>query len=100
MRGFISVLLGVVAVSSGAASEGGASNHCHDQQTNQRWEELATQNHGSDPIQRLYALRLGLCVQVERSVLSVPRATTIFERQREKVLRNLKDQRPSEPHGA
>lgn len=99
MGGVIAVFSGLAVIPVGTIAQD-AVNHCHDKQTNQRWEELAAQNHDSDAIQRLYALRLGLCVQVEREVLSVPRATTIFERQREKVLRKLKDERPSGPQGA
>jgi hypothetical protein len=82
-----------------AVGDDDAANHCHSKETNQRWEELAAENHGSDAIQRLYALRLGLCVQVERGVLTVPRATTIFERQREEVIQRIKNQEGDGPKG-
>lgn len=78
MRGLITGILALAMVPAWAASDDEAVNHCHSKETNQRWEELAAENHGSDAIQRLYALRLGLCVQVERGALTVPRATTIF----------------------
>ena len=99
MRGLIAGIL-ALAVSPVVAADGDEPvNHCHDKETNQQWEELAAKNHGSDAIQRLYALRLGLCVQVERDELTVPRATTIFERQRQKVLRRMKEGDTNEPKG-
>lgn len=55
-----------------------AENHCHNTETNQRWEELAADNPESDPIQRFYPLRVGLCLRVGRGTLTIPRATTIF----------------------
>jgi hypothetical protein len=100
MRGLIAGILALSVAPAGAVGNDEAANHCHSKETNQQWEELAAENHGSDAIQRLYALRLGLCVQVERGALTVPRATTIFERQREEVIHRIKQQEGTGPQGA
>lgn len=101
MRGLIADLTARVVIlpAAGWAADD-TQNYCHNKETNQRWEELTAKNHGSDAIQLLNALRIGLCTQVERGVLTVPRATTIFERQREEVIQRIKSQEGNGPKGA
>ena len=48
MRGLIAGILAVAMGPVGAADTDEAANHCHDKEANQRWEELAAENHGSE----------------------------------------------------
>jgi len=75
-------------------------NYCHDREANQKWLEILGDNHDSDTMHRLYALRLGLCMQVEREALPVGRAAQIFEREREEVLEHIKEERGDGEFGA
>lgn len=68
-----------------AEPEAAPVNYCHDPDVNAEWSQLAAEHRDSDIWQRLFALRLGLCVMVDRKALTVRRATTIFERQRDEA---------------
>ncbi len=81
----------LTAFAAGAAPDSDQQiNHCHDSQANSEWARLAHENHQSDIWQRLFALRVGLCVMVERDELSVDRATHIFEAERTRGIAELK----------
>lgn len=69
-----------------------AANYCHDAETNRDWDRLLAENLDEDAMVRLHALRLGLCAQVEAGYIPVDRATRIFEREREKVLRQAEEE--------
>lgn len=74
-------------------------NHCMDSQVNDKWAALAAKHRDSDTWQRLFALRVGLCAMVERGGLSVGRASKIFERQRNKGVRELERHLPPKAFG-
>lgn len=57
-------------------------NYCHDPEANQQWEELASKYPQDMGIAALHALRIGLCLKVERGDLSVDEPTDIFEKVR------------------
>lgn len=85
---------------SGLAHAGDAEvNHCKETKANQKWAELARENHDSDTWQRLFALRIGLCAMVKQESLSVHRASQIFERQRQEAIRKTFDARPAPDSG-
>ena len=65
---------------------GAMDNYCHDQQSWDEWEALVQKYPNDMDVHTLHALRLGLCVKVERGDLTVEEATGIFERARERIL--------------
>lgn len=65
-------------------------NYCLNDATNEKWTELAAKHRDSDAWQRLFALRVGLCAMVARETLPLDRATRIFERERQRALKNLR----------
>ena len=77
------------------------TNYCHDPESNAEWEELIRKHPDDMGIQALHALRIGLCQKVDEEVLTIPKATKIFEdmrkaliehRSREKLMEeNLKE---------
>lgn len=84
----------VVAASScvPATALAGDENSCHDSESNREWAKLAQQHHRYDDWQRLFALRVGLCVMVEQGELSVGRASDIFERERKQAIEEIRKQ--------
>ena len=65
-------------------------NYCLDKQSWEEWENLIKKYPDDIDIQTLHALRLGLCVKVERGDLSVQQATDIFENARDNVIEKKK----------
>lgn len=61
-------------------------NFCHDAASWSEWEALIQDNPFDKDLMGLYALRIGLCVLVERKRMTVEDATDVFERQRSLVL--------------
>ncbi len=57
-------------------------NYCEDQDTNMQWEALIQEHPDDMQIHALYALRIGLCFEVDRGDLTVDQATEIFENMR------------------
>ena len=58
------------------------NNYCDDQDANMEWEALIQEHPDDMQIHTLHALRLGLCVKVDRGDLTVDQATEIFENMR------------------
>jgi hypothetical protein len=50
------------------------------------WEELADKYPADNDVQILHALRLGLCIKVERGDITVKDATNIFEAARTTII--------------
>jgi hypothetical protein len=64
------------------------TNYCHDPKANAEWEELI-ENHPNDmQVQALHALRIGLCQKVDNDVLTIPKATKIFEDMRKALIKH------------
>jgi hypothetical protein len=92
MVGVVLVLAGrVLADPSPPPAE--PSHACHDAASWEEWEALVARNPDSQAIQTLHALRLGLCLKVDRQDLTVDQATVIFETARRALLTQLRDQR-------
>lgn len=70
------------------------TNYCHDPETNKTWKELLVKGYDNDRMIQLYALRDGLCDLVDEKVLTVKRATLIFERERQRILNKEKRSLP------
>lgn len=62
------------------------TNYCHDHETNAHWEALARKYPNDMGVATLHALRLGLCLKVERGDLTIDEATEIFENAREQIV--------------
>lgn len=62
-------------------------NYCHDPASEAHWQALLAKNPKDYDLQAFHALRMGLCIKVDRGVLSVEEATAIFERAREALIR-------------
>lgn len=65
-------------------------NYCLDKQSWEEWDNLVAKYPGDMDIQTLHALRLGLCVKVERGDLSAQQATDIFENHRDAIIEKKK----------
>jgi hypothetical protein len=61
-------------------------NYCHDNQSWKEWDALVAENPNDMEIQTLHALRIGLCVKVDRGQITVEQATDIFESARETIV--------------
>jgi len=62
-------------------------NYCKDQASWQQWHELLEKHPQDDALYALYASRRGLCSMVESGRIDLDRATRIFERMHESVIR-------------
>ncbi len=54
-------------------------NYCHDKDANLEWEALVQKYPEDLQLQTLHALRLGLCLKVERGDMTVDEASEMFE---------------------
>jgi len=90
MRGLIAaavLALSVVWVPATVAED--ATNYCDEPTSNQEWMAKIIEHQDSDIWQRLFALRMGLCISVEKDLLSLDRATLIFERARARAIDDM-----------
>ena len=63
-----------------------AEDYCSDPESWQEWEKLIEKYPNDPDIQALHALRIGLCLKVERGDLTVEQGTDIFEKARKAIL--------------
>jgi len=92
----ITTLLCLLLASAPSLAE--ETNYCHDAAVEAQWTELIEKSPADMDLQALHALRLGLCMKVDRGDLSVEQATKVFERARSRLLeirrhgkRNMRD---------
>jgi len=67
-----------------------AEDYCSDPESWKEWEELIEKYPNDSDIQALHALRIGLCLKVERGDLTVEQGTDIFEKARKVILEKKK----------
>lgn len=67
-----------------------AEDYCSDPESWREWEELLEKYPNDSDIQTLHALRIGLCLKVERGDLTVEQGTDIFENARKAILEKKK----------
>jgi len=67
-----------------------AEDYCSDPESWGEWEELVEKYPNDSDIQTLHALRIGLCLKVERGDLTVEQGTDIFEKARKIILEKKK----------
>ena len=75
-------VLFIVAVSVAAKEE----NYCKDMGSWKEWDELVAKYPNDMDIQTLHALRLGLCIKVQRGDITIEQATKIFESMRTAII--------------
>lgn len=85
----IKVLFAVAfSVSIFVSSAGGESiNYCNDPEARLEWERLITKYPHDKDILILHALRLGLCLKVERDDITLDDAIDMFEQARRSLIR-------------
>ena len=71
--------------------------YCDDEVTRRDWEERTANNPDDSDLQTLHALWLGLCVKIQRESLAVDQATDMFERMRQRLIEQRRDQSAVEP---
>jgi hypothetical protein len=67
-----------------------AEDYCSDPESWKEWEELIEKYPNDSDIQTLHALRIGLCLKVERGDLTVEQGVNIFEKARKAILEKKK----------
>ena len=67
-----------------------AEDYCSDPESWKEWEELVEKYPNDSDVQTLHALRIGLCLKVERGDLTVEQGTDIFEKARKAILEKKK----------
>jgi len=82
----------VVHSISSAESE----NYCHDNESWKKWDELIQEAPQDTALQTLHALRIGLCVKVDRGEITLDMATEIFESAREAIIQKRKEDQKRE----
>lgn len=71
------------------------TDYCHDPVELQKWEQLLSSNPDSGPLAAIHALWIGLCVKVEARQLTTMQANQLFERFRDALIEQVKQQEPS-----
>jgi hypothetical protein len=67
-----------------------AEDYCSDPESWEEWEELVEKYPNDSDVQALHALRIGLCLKVERGDLTVEQGTDIFEKALKAILEKKK----------
>ena len=67
-------------------------HYCDDKESWQQWEQIIAVNHSSDEVLSLYAFRVGLCSMVKSGQVETTRATQLFERMRDIVLKGMEEE--------
>jgi hypothetical protein len=61
-------------------------NYCNDKAAALAWDQLVKVSPNDLELQRLHALRLGICEKIEKGSLSLDQGMTIFEAERERAV--------------
>jgi hypothetical protein len=88
MRNGILFLLFTLSLASSAQAE---TNHCHDEATNQTWEQIKRNHRGERDVEALAALRERLCREVDDGTLTIREATDRFEAERDRIIRERRE---------
>ncbi len=71
-------------------------NYCQDKESWKEWDALVEKNPNDMEIQALHALRIGLCVKVDKGGITLDQATEIFESAREAIIQKRKEDQKRE----
>jgi hypothetical protein len=75
---------------------GEGENYCQDKESWKEWDALVEKNPNDTEVQTLHALRIGLCVKVDRGGITIDQATEIFESAREAIIQKRKEDQKRE----
>ena len=78
----ILVLLGGTLPTAHASAPSEPNNYCHSPESWAEWEELLAQHTHDRGLQTLHALRLGICLKVDRGEITLDDGTALFEEAR------------------
>ena len=78
----------VLMVSNASFAE--SENYCHNKEAWKEWDALVEKNPNDMELQALHALRIGLCVKVNRGGITLDQATEIFESARDAIIEKRK----------
>ncbi len=73
-----------------------SDNYCLDQESWKEWDALVERNPNDMEVQALHALRIGLCVKVDKGEITLDKATQIFESAREAIIQKRKEDQKRE----
>lgn len=77
---------------SGHSAGSSDEDYCTDSESWKEWDTLVEKYADDDDIQTLHALRLGLCMKVQRGDITSLKATEIFEKARQTIIEKKKSQ--------
>ena len=82
------VILLLIGFTAAAASENsGPDNYCQNPESWSEWQELLAKHPHDRGLQTLHALRLGICLKVDRGEITLDEGTAIFEDARISLIR-------------
>ena len=91
------LILGLVSILVFSGSVYAQSeNYCHDKESWKEWDALIEKNPNDMEVQALHALRIGLCVKVDKGGITLEQATEIFESAREAIIQKRKENQQCE----
>ena len=90
--GFFIVILLFVSLSVVPSPAADSSNTCKDPDSWKEWDQLVFKYPQDMIVQALHALRIGLCLKIERGDLTVEEATEIFNRLWDDAIREKQKQ--------
>jgi hypothetical protein len=82
----ILVLLGCTLQTAYAGDSSEPTNYCHSPVSWTEWKELLAKHPHDRGLQTLHALRLGICLKVDRGEITLDEGTAIFEEARTALL--------------
>ena len=91
----LAIILGILlffASNSFASETPESPNYCLDPQTNSEWIAMLSNNPNDDTVAKLFALRIGLCELVRRNIITLERATDLFENERSEAVMERKQE--------
>jgi hypothetical protein len=80
------LLLGLALHPAQAEERSEPTNYCHRPESWAEWDQLLAQHPHDRGLQTLHALRLGICLKVERGELTLDEGTASFEEARAALL--------------
>ena len=72
-------------------------NYCHDEASWKEWDEVIKKNSTDMDIQTLHALRIGLCIKIDKGSIKLEDAIDIFDHAHEEAIRRATDRDKERP---
>ncbi len=86
MRLFIRMFFVLVFMVTAAPLHAEEQNDCHDREAALTWEKMVKETPNDLALQRLHALRLGICSKIDAGSLTFDQGMSIFEEARENAV--------------